>query len=216
MHPFDSSRPWRSRPAASLTVLQKKWLTRPGALTVALRALGNLRLRVLAEYPAGAQPDEAYRLGTTMQAPVWVREIVMEIEQIECVVARSVTPLNASHGVWQGVRRLQSRPLADLLYDDVAILRSDFEVARLTKQIPLYRTAQRTLFQSNGIQAHCKPLLARRSVFWRQGTPLLVAECFLPEFWQLIGSLKIQQPDHRDGYHLPQHSHLADPWTNAK
>jgi chorismate--pyruvate lyase len=187
MHHFDSSRPWRSRPAPSLSVLQKKWLTRPGALTVALRALGDLSLRVLAEYPAGAQPDEAYRLGTTVKAPVWVREIVMEIEQTECVVARSVTPLQASHGVWQGVRRLQSRPLADILYDDVAILRSDFEVARLTRQIPLYQTAKRTLCLSTGRHSLCQQaLLARRSVFWRQGTPLLVAECFLPEFWQIL------------------------------
>ena len=187
MHHFDSSRPWRSRPAPSLSVLQKQWLTRPGALTVALRALGNLTLRVLAEYPTGANPDEAYRLGTTVQAPVWVREIVMEIGQTECVVARSVTPLHASHGVWQGVRRLQSRPLADILYDDVAILRSDFEVARLSRQIPLYQTAKRTLIQSNGMHANAhQPLLARRSVFWRQATPLLVAECFLPEFWQIL------------------------------
>uniref|UniRef100_UPI0028AE0CA6 chorismate lyase n=1 Tax=Achromobacter insolitus TaxID=217204 RepID=UPI0028AE0CA6 len=27
---------------------------------------------------------------------------------------------------------------------------------------------------------------ARRSVFWRQGQPLLVAECFLPAFWDLV------------------------------
>jgi chorismate--pyruvate lyase len=187
MHQFDSSRPWRSRPAPSLSVLQKQWLTRPGALTVALRALGSLKLRVLAEYPAGAQPDEAYRLGLSVQAPVWVREIVMKIGQTECVVARSVTPLHASHGVWQGVRRLQSRPLADILYDDVAILRSDFEVARLSRQIPLYQTAKRILLDSTRIHAHSNQLLvARRSVFWRQGTPLLVAECFLPEFWQLL------------------------------
>lgn len=168
-------------------MLQKQWLTRPGALTVALRALGNLKLRVLAEYPAGVQSDEAYRLGLSVKAPVWVREIVMEIEQTECVVARSVTPLHASHGVWQGVRRLQSRPLADILYDDAAILRSDFEVARLSRQIPLYQTAKRTLLHLAGMHAHShQPLLARRSVFWRQGTPLLVAECFLPEFWQIL------------------------------
>lgn len=187
MHQIDSSRPWRPRPAPSLSVLQKQWLTRPGALTVALRALGNLQLRVLAEYPAGAQPDEAYRLGLSVQAPVWVREIVMKVEQTECVVARSVTPLHASHGVWQGVRRLQSRPLADILYDDVAILRSDFEVARLSRQIPLYQTANRTLSHSSVRYALSQQaLLARRSVFWRQNTPLLVAECFLPEFWQLL------------------------------
>lgn len=187
MHQFDSSRTWRSRPAPSFSVLQKQWLTRPGALTVALRAVGNLTLRVLAEYPSGAQPDEAYRLVMPVHAPVWVREIVMEIEQTECVVARSVTPLYASHGVWQGVRRLQSRPLADILYDDVAILRSDFEVARLSRQIPLYQTAKRTLLHSTEMHALSnQSLLARRSVFWRKGTPLLVAECFLPAFWKIL------------------------------
>jgi len=186
MQTFDLSRPWRTRPAPSLTVLQKQWLTRPGALTSALRTLGDLTLRVLAEYPAGAQPDEAYRLGIHTRAPVWIREIVMDIGKIECVVARSVTPLTASHGVWQGVRKLRSRPLADILYGDVSIVRSDFEVAQLLRQTPLYQTAKRTLKEQQGENPRCYPLLARRSVFWRQGSPLLVAECFLPEFWSLL------------------------------
>ena len=30
------------------------------------------------------------------------------------------------------------------------------------------------------------PLWARRSVFWRHGLPLLVAECFVPGFWRDI------------------------------
>lgn len=105
----------------------------------------------------------------------------MDLDGLDCVVARSVTLLTASHGIWQGMRRLRSRPLADILYDDPAITRSDFEVARLSRRAAVYRTVQRLDNQhllSDG-------LLARRSVFWRQGAPLLVAECFLPEFWSI-------------------------------
>lgn len=186
MHHFESTQPWSSTPKASFSPIQKRWLTRRGALTQALRMLGTLQLRVLDEYPAGACQDEAYRLNSVTRRPVWVREIVMSINGMECVAARSVTLLSASHGVWQGMRRLRSRPLADILYDDSAIVRSNFEVARLNKQTALYRTVQAFKTEAQPLNQYTSALLARRSVFWRQGTPLLVAECFLPEFWSLI------------------------------
>ena len=148
--------------------------------------IGMLELRVLDEYPAGACQDEANRLNIIARHPVWVREIVMSIDGIECVAARSVTLLSASHGVWQGMRRLRSRPLADILYDDVAIARSNFEVARLNRQNALYRTVQALKNEAQPLDQPNSALLARRSVFWRQDTPLLVAECFLPEFWSLV------------------------------
>ena len=40
---------------------------------------------------------------------------------------------------------------------------------------------------------------ARRSVFWRMGQPLLVAECFLPGFWTLTAGRAVPplQPHQR-------------------
>ena len=35
-------------------------------------------------------------------------------------------------------------------------------------------------------QEKATPLLARRSVFMRHQRPLVVAECFLPAFWELL------------------------------
>lgn len=186
MHPFESTQPWSPRPKPSFSPIQKRWLTRRGALTQALRELGTLKLRVLDEYPAGASQDEAYRLNSVARRPVWVREVVMSIDGVECVAARSVTLLNASHSVWQGMRRLRSRPLADILYDDVAIVRSNFEVARLNKQTALYRAVQAFKTGAQLVDQPDSTLLARRSVFWRQGSPLLVTECFLPAFWSLV------------------------------
>lgn len=122
--------------------------------------------------------------------PIWVREIIMSVNGIDSVFARSFTPLPASHGLWQGMRRLRTRPLADMLYHDPQILRSPFFACRLREQAPLYHTARHILGPD------CPPAqktLARCSVFWRAGSPLLVAEGFLPEFWALAAKASYNQ-----------------------
>lgn len=173
---------WRSAPSPSFSPLQKYWLCRPGALTAGLGRLGRVHLRVAHEHAHGLRPEEAWMLNQTPRSAVWLREIIMSIDGIDSVFARSFTPLPASHGLWRGMRRLHTRPLADMLYHDSEVIRSCFFVCRLSDQHPLYRSARRML----GPQCPAaRSLLARCSVFWRRGQPLLVAECFLPQFWNL-------------------------------
>jgi len=169
---------WLPAVPPSLSTAHKYWLMRPGALTAGLRALGTVRLRVLAEYAQGAPVDEARGMGLAPASPVWVREILMSVDGVDSVVARSLTPLTASHGVWQGMRRLSTRPLADMLYHDRSIERSAFVCRRLAAPVPFHTTARRAQPGAAGA------LWARRSAFWRHGQPLLVAECFLPAFWR--------------------------------
>jgi chorismate lyase len=173
---------WRNAASPSLTDQQKYWLFRSGALTTGLRKLGPLQLRVVREHAHGLLPSEAWMVAQAPRSPIWIREIIMSIDGVDSVFARSFTPLNASHGLWQGMRRLRTRPLADMLYHDPQITRSRFFSCRLTDQHPLYRCARNML----GAQCPCaRTMLARCSVFWRLGEPLLVAECFLPEFWSV-------------------------------
>ena len=181
LHPNHRST-WMAAPSPNLSRQQKHWLFRPGALTAGLRQLGQVQLRVVNEQTDGLHPAEAWMLQREASSPIWVREIMMSINGIDCVFARSFTPLQASHGLWQGMRRLRTRPLADMLYHDPQITRSPFFACRLHEQQPLYGTARR-IFGTESPSA--RKLLARCSVFWRNGQPLLVAECFLPEFWSL-------------------------------
>lgn len=176
---------WLSAPPPSLTSHQKYWLFRPGALTAGLRRLGPLELRVVRERVDGLRTEEAWMLARAPRSEIWLREICMSIGGSDCVYARSFTPLAASHALWQGMRRLRTRPLADMLYHDPQINRSRFFVCRLHRQHPLYRT----MLQHLG--AGCpdpNSIVARCSVFWRLGQPLLVAEAFLPEFWDIAGA----------------------------
>lgn len=113
--------------------------------------------------------------------PIWVREIIMAINGVDAVFARSFTPLKASEGLWGGMRQLQTRPLADMLYNDPEITRSSFYSCVLDDSDPMTHSARRALGQLDSTE----PLLARASVFWRRGEPLLVAECFLPHFWDI-------------------------------
>jgi chorismate--pyruvate lyase len=193
---------WITDPAPSVSPLQRHWLTRPGALTQGLRALGVLTLRVLSENVCRAGQDEATRLALPIGHALWQREVCMSILGVDCVVARSVTPLKASNGHWQAVRQLRNRPLADILYHDRAIARSEFEFTTVRLGMPLYRLAP--LSFSTPLQplsplafgvppqplAQAGPtsparVFARRSVFVRAHQPLLVAEAFLPAFWNI-------------------------------
>ena len=193
---------WMTDPAPSVSQLQRHWLTRPGALTQGLRALGVLTLRVLSEKVCRASQDEATRLALPTGHALWQREVCMSILGVDCVVARSVTPLKASSGHWQAVRQLRNRPLADILYHDRAIARSDFEFTTLKFGMPLYPLTALTRHVSlhrlatSGLGVPlCQPsqaapashtrVYARRSVFVRSTQPLLVAEAFLPAFWNI-------------------------------
>ncbi|MFM0415049.1 chorismate--pyruvate lyase family protein [Paraburkholderia aromaticivorans] len=175
---------WRVAPLPGLSAAQKDWLTRGGSLTAHLRALGAVEVRVTHEGVALPWADESAALGLAPRAPVWVREVVLAVDGVPFVAAHSIAPLAASAGVWQAMRRLRTRPLAELLYSDSSVARSSLVSRRLTARHPLYRLAARAV---EGLPPHA--LVARRSVFERHGTPLMVTECMLPALWAHLAGL---------------------------
>ena len=173
---------WRLAPRAVFTPDQKDWLTRGGSLTAQLRTLGDVVLRVTREAVGQALSDEHVALGIAPREPIWVREVVLEVAGVPFVAAHSIAPLAASRGVWQSMRRLRTRPLAELLYSDSGVSRSALASTRLTGRHPLFALACRAIV---GESPH--RLVARRSVFVRQGAPLMVTECMLPALWECLG-----------------------------
>ncbi|MFD1558017.1 chorismate--pyruvate lyase family protein [Paraburkholderia silviterrae] len=169
---------WRVAPLAAFSADQKDWLTRGGSLTAHLRALGHVVVRVTREAVDMPWPDECAALGLAPRGRAWVREIVLEVDGVPFVAAHSVTPLVASHGIWQAMRRLRTRPLAELLYTDSGVARSALVSRRVSARHPLHALAAR---ETHGHVPH--GFVARRSVFERHGAPLLVTECMLPALW---------------------------------
>ena len=170
---------WRVTPLPCFSTDQKDWLTRGGSLTAHLRTLGEVAVRVTREAVAQPWADEYAALAVVPRAPVWVREVVLSVDGVPFVAAHSIVPLAASVGVWLSIRRLRTRPLAELLYSDSTVARSTLVSRRLVARHPLYRLAAHA---SDEVLPHA--LVARRSVFERYGAPLMVTECMLPALWR--------------------------------
>ncbi|MEI7293838.1 chorismate lyase [Paraburkholderia tropica] len=178
---------WRVAPLAAFSAAQKDWLTRGGSLTAHLRTLGQVRVRVTREAVDMPWSDECAALGLAPRERAWVREIVLEVDGVPFVAAHSATPLEASHGVWQAMRRLRTRPLAELLYSDSGVARSALVSRRVSARHPLHALAAREIGETGSACAHAPhAFVARRSVFERHGKPLLVTECMLPALWAYL------------------------------
>lgn len=195
---------WRVSSAATVPRTQRPWLAAGGALTLHLASVAGrpdalekagtpaypVTVRVIKERRERPWADEAPLLNGAARRVVWVREVELSINGTPCVLAHSVTGLTDSRGTWRAMRTLRTRPLAILLYKDPTVRRS-----RLTSRVvgcaggarwrcssdPLARLYARN---DTGTRAS---LVARRSVFERNGAPLIITECFLPAFWQLLG-----------------------------
>jgi chorismate-pyruvate lyase len=91
---------------------------------------------------------------------VWVRRIELHVDGVPMIAARSATAARHLKGPWRYLPRLQRRPMGEVLFADPIVARSPrvFRVERY-----------------KGVGG----LPSRRSLFIRQGAPLVVEEIFL-------------------------------------
>jgi chorismate--pyruvate lyase len=176
---MDTSHYWSSRPLAQLSGAEQHWLFLPGALTPRLKAMGAYSIEVVEQFHGALNPDEAQALNVPAASTGWVREVVMKLDGEACVTARSLTSMPALHSDWSELNNYGGRPLAEILYTSEQTLREPFQCAVLAPDAPLTALSHRFAPQA-------KRLLARRSRFTRNGSPLLVSECFLPAFWARV------------------------------
>lgn len=182
---------WRATPRPGCSAAQKDWLTRGGSLTAHLAGLGPVTVRVTREIVGVPWADEHAALARGPRVPMWVREVVLAVDGVPFVAAHSLAPLAASKGVWQAMRRLRTRPLAELLYSDPQVTRSALVSRRVIAGHPLHALALHALAPR---EAAPHALVARRSVFERHGEPLMVTECMLPALWRHLAAREAGAP----------------------
>jgi len=168
---------WRPAPPPTAPKSAMKWLRRPGSLTAALSRLGPVRVEVVQESLTAKTNSAMGSAEDRQREPVWTRDVLLLVEGVSVIAARSVTPAAHSRCAWRAVRSLGERPLATILYDDASVSRGRFSFASLNGS----RIRRGDALSYTG----CR-LLARKSVFVRTTSPLLVTEVFLPELWRLV------------------------------
>ncbi|MDA8417195.1 MAG: chorismate lyase [Betaproteobacteria bacterium] len=146
--------------------------THAGSLTEVLRQqCRDFQVRILFEGIQHASIDECRKLGLSHPARVWTRNVLLCDGQQPRIYAHSILPLTRTTHTRLWLRTLGTRPLGDVLFTQPGLPRSPLHYQRLSCHHRLVKSIRHWPLHF--------PLLARRSVFLIQHTPLLVTEVFL-------------------------------------
>ena len=163
----------------------RDWLRAPGSLSRRLALLGQrFEVQVLRQGVMPLRQQERLALGLPRHGCTWVREVILRVDGQPLVWARSSLHQSALAGPWRALKGLGSRPLADLLYADPRVQRSELSPRRLARHGHTRRAMQRQWLAAVGTLPSPQMLWSRHSVFSRhgvKGAQLRVMELFAPE-----------------------------------
>lgn len=151
-----------------LPALWRDWLFDSGSLTARLSALrpGRFRVQVLGQYYGQPTPLERAELGLGSNASVWVREVILLLDETPLVYARTAIPRSTLTGAERRLQALGSRSLGSYLFRQPQLQRGPLRASHCSRN-------------ALGLE------WSRRSVFRLGHKALMVSEAFsgrLPEF----------------------------------
>lgn len=170
---------WQPSPVCADARL-RHWLLDRGSLTLRLRMrCDRFNMKVLSQRAATVNRDECSVIGVRPGAACVVREVSLNCGERRVIFAHSVVEPRALRGPWRMLMKLGARPLGEALFADPRITRFPLRFRRLNRRHELYRRACELLEHPPAC------LWARRSLFVRRESRLLVTEVFLPAILDL-------------------------------
>ena len=162
---------WRQMPP---TGKLRAWLTDRGSLTVKIIAsVDNFNLQRLQQRLATPYRDERRALGLRLGELALIREVILRDGVTPLVFAHTAANPRDLRGAWRGLSKLDNRPLAEMLFHDPTVSRMAIEY----KQLPMTHPLIRSIATVRALPP--QRIWARRSVFLKNGRPLMVTEVFL-------------------------------------
>lgn len=107
----------------------------------------------------------------------WLREICLRDNTHICLYAWSLFPEKLFIGKYKMLQRLGTKSVEKILVEQASTSRSEFEIAPVQAEHPLYQKLTRGLVEKPAL------LWARRSGFNLDNHTILVNEVFLPQFF---------------------------------
>lgn len=151
------------------------WLVDTGSLTARLKQYcQEFSVEILTEGSYPLSDDERIKLNLTDNLG-FVREVLLKLDGVPWVFARSVMSLNSLTAPGAELDKLGNRSLGSVLFSSPDMQRSEIEIAEFDANSKVYKLAKSL---SNVPQM---TLFGRRSCFLLAGKSLLVAEVFLPD-----------------------------------
>ncbi|MBJ7536436.1 chorismate--pyruvate lyase family protein [Marinomonas transparens] len=146
------------------------WLATQASLTKKLKNIGQLSVDVIEDSWGSPTQREKRRLKLRPREAARIRAVLLKVDGVSVIYARSIIPARSFRGHWRQVKHLKNKPLGGFLFQHRRLKRSKIEVTRLPKSLFPNQT---------------NSLWARRSVFQQFGPGILVNEAFFENIYEL-------------------------------
>jgi len=165
------------------------WLTDRLSLTYKLMSCcQKFQIRNLRQQRALCLTDECQKINLPRRLKTQKRDVILYCDGRPVVLGRTVVALNVA-STWPFLSTLGENSLGIRLFRDPLVKRGQFQFTRLYHNHPISKCIHAML----GSDTFRYPLWARRSVFQRKTSLMLVTEVFLPEIKQLQYSLSYRE-----------------------
>lgn len=154
------------------------WLRAEVSLTKRLQQLGHFQVKVIREEWARCHPSECELLGIAHDILVWQREVVLMVNSIPWIVARSCIPPSTLDNI-SPLKTLGERSLGDVIFSELNGTRESLEFTALLPTHELFNWAKHYSPPYSQQPNHQEEQWARRSVLVVEQHRLLVNEVFL-------------------------------------
>jgi chorismate--pyruvate lyase len=167
----------------------RRWLKASGSLSARLAGTGKVfSVQVLRQGRAPLSQDEALALHLGPHRTGYAREVLLRVDGMPVVFARSATAQHNAVGAWWALQGLGNRPLAEVLFRRSGIRRQPLSFNRLARHSRLQVHVAKSWATAIGSVVPDAAPHARRSVFVREGAALLVMEVFIAHATRWPGS----------------------------
>ena len=166
---------WQNQAPETLSVTLKNWLFEPSSLTARLKKhCQTFHVEVLGQAIINCSVDDACDV-VKVGEQVLSREVILFCDNIPHIFARSLLPLTSLTGEQQNLANLGEQPLGQVIFNNPSLERKLIQVASFNAQSGVGQLAQQL-----SIPITTDVLWGRRSLFYLENKPLVVAEVFLP------------------------------------
>ena len=109
---------------------------------------------------------------------LYLREVLIYADKLPIMYARTVLPSKFSRGFWHKIKKLNNKPLADIVFERKMIIRSEFKF----KKPSINDTFSKRIKMLN--LKNTKILATRQSTFKNKNEKVLLTEVFFNNFKQ--------------------------------
>ena len=154
----------------------KFWLLDMKSLSYRIRNIAKLEIIPVKKNVSNIFQNEKKVFGGIKSEHLYLREVLIYADKLPIMYARTVLPSKYLRGFWHKIKKLNNKPLADIVFEKKMIIRSDFKFKKPSNNDSFSRKIK--IFNLK----NTKILATRQSTFRYKNEKALLTEVFFNNF----------------------------------